>query len=69
MAIEAGLTAPIIYGEVEKKSYIIEVVGCGVAFIDYDNDGWMDLFVTSYFMSVVETARTYLGLPHHAATL
>jgi len=29
----------------------------------------MDLFVTSYFMSTDETARTYLGLPHHAATL
>jgi len=32
---------------VDTKSYIIEVVGCGVAFIDYDNDGWMDLFVLS----------------------
>jgi hypothetical protein len=44
---EARLTQPIIYGGVESKSYIIEVVGCGVAFIDYDNDGWMDLFVLS----------------------
>ena len=26
-----------------RKSYIIEVVGCGVAFLDYDNDGWLDL--------------------------
>lgn len=38
-------------------------------FFDYDNDGWPDLFVTSYFTSVDETARTYLGLPHNAATL
>ena len=29
----------------------------------------MDLFATSYIMSTDETARTYLGLPHHAATL
>ena len=36
---------PIIYGGVDKKTYIVEVVGCGVAFIDYDNDGWLDLFV------------------------
>ena len=43
--------------------------GFGTWFFDYDNDGWMDLFTTSYFMSVDETARTYLGLPHHAATL
>ena len=28
-----------------RKSYIIEVVGCGVAFLDYDNDGWLDLLV------------------------
>jgi enediyne biosynthesis protein E4 len=45
VAKQAGLTQPIIYGAVENKSYIIEVVGCGVAFIDYDNDGWMDLLV------------------------
>ncbi len=47
IAQEAGLTEPVIYGGVEGKSYIIEVVGCGVAFIDYDNDGWLDLFVLS----------------------
>ena len=45
IAKAAGLTEPIIYGGVEKKDYIVEVVGAGVAFIDYDNDGWMDLFI------------------------
>ncbi len=45
VAKQAGLTQPVIYGAVENKSYIIEVVGCGVAFIDYDNDGWLDLLV------------------------
>jgi enediyne biosynthesis protein E4 len=45
VAGQAGLTAPIVYGGVEKKSYIIEVVGCGVAFCDYDNDGWLDVLV------------------------
>jgi hypothetical protein len=47
VAKQAGLTQPVIYGGVDSKSYIIEVVGCGVAFIDYDNDGWVDLFVPS----------------------
>jgi hypothetical protein len=47
VAYEAGLRTPTIYGAVDSKSYIVEVVGCGVAFIDYDNDGWMDLFVLS----------------------
>jgi hypothetical protein len=45
VAREAGLTHPVVYGAVDSKSYILEVVGCGVAFLDYDNDGWMDLFV------------------------
>ena len=45
VAREAGLIHPSIYGGVDRKQYILEVVGCGAAFIDYDNDGWMDLFV------------------------
>ena len=47
VAKEAGLTQPVVYGGIETKNYIIEVVGCGVAFLDYDNDGWLDLFVLS----------------------
>jgi enediyne biosynthesis protein E4 len=47
VARQARLTQPIIYGGADTKSYIIEVVGCGLAFIDYDNDGWVDLFVLS----------------------
>src|SRR5215475_12963379 len=45
VAKEAGLKEPIVYGGIESKNYIVEVVGAGVAFINYDNDGWMDLFV------------------------
>ncbi len=45
VAASAGLTAAITYGGVESNKYIIESTGCGCAFIDYDNDGWMDLFV------------------------
>jgi enediyne biosynthesis protein E4 len=47
VAARAGLTHPVVYGGVESKKYIIETNGCGVAFYDYDNDGWMDLFVLS----------------------
>ena len=47
VAQQAGLTQPVIYGDADTKKYIIEVVGCGVAFIDYDNDGWQDLFILS----------------------
>ncbi len=47
IAHEAGLTSPIIYGDVDHKDYILEATGCGCAFFDYDNDGWMDIFVLS----------------------
>jgi len=45
VAAEAGLRSPVIYGGAEINKYILESTGCGCAFIDYDNDGWMDLFV------------------------
>jgi hypothetical protein len=41
----AGLHAPTIYGGIDHKKYILEANGCGCAFIDYDNDGWMDIFL------------------------
>ena len=45
VAAEAGLTQPVIYGGVETKKYILETNGCGIAFFDYDHDGWLDIFV------------------------
>jgi hypothetical protein len=47
IATAAGLRAPVVYGDADIKKYIVESTGCGCAFIDYDNDGWMDLFVLS----------------------
>ena len=38
-------------------------------FFDYDNDGWPDLFVASYYFSVEEVARGYMGLPRKGETL
>jgi enediyne biosynthesis protein E4 len=45
VAAKAGLTAPLIYGPPDHKTYIVETVGCGCAFFDYDNDGWLDVFL------------------------
>ncbi len=45
IAGKAGLVAPTVYGYPDHKDYILEAVGCGCAFLDYDNDGWMDIFV------------------------
>ncbi|MFZ0958773.1 MAG: CRTAC1 family protein [Candidatus Sulfotelmatobacter sp.] len=47
VAAAAGLHAPVIYGGVESKKYILEATGCGCAFLDYDNDGWIDIFLLS----------------------
>jgi len=47
VAHEAGLREPVIYGGTQSKKYIVESTGCGCAFIDYDNDGWMDIFILS----------------------
>src|SRR4051812_3578071 len=44
---EAGLIHPSICGPVDQSTYIVETVGCGVAFFDFDNDGWLDIFVLS----------------------
>src|SRR5690348_7520404 len=47
VARAAGLNAEAFYGGVDRKKYILESTGCGCAFIDYDNDGWMDIFLLS----------------------
>jgi enediyne biosynthesis protein E4 len=47
IAAQAGLRAPVIYGPPDRMDYILESMGCGVAFLDYDNDGWLDIFVLS----------------------
>ncbi len=45
VAAHAGITAPLIYGEEYSKKYIVEANGGGIAFYDYDHDGWLDIFL------------------------
>ena len=48
IAREAGITAVNVLGDDKQKSYIVEMTGNGVALIDFDNDGLLDiLFVTA----------------------
>ncbi|HZC24459.1 MAG TPA: VCBS repeat-containing protein, partial [Candidatus Binatia bacterium] len=44
---EAGLNAPSVWGDPNHKHYIIEAKGCGIAFFDYDQDGWLDIYLTN----------------------
>jgi enediyne biosynthesis protein E4 len=46
-AAKAGLTAAITFGKADRKDYILETTGTGVAIFDYDNDGWPDIFVVN----------------------
>ncbi|MGD0902148.1 MAG: CRTAC1 family protein [Terracidiphilus sp.] len=45
VAQSAGLTHVMFYGIPETVTYIVEEMGGGCAFFDYDNDGWMDIFI------------------------
>ncbi|MBI3682563.1 MAG: CRTAC1 family protein [Acidobacteria bacterium] len=47
IARQAGLTRPVLYGPEHHKNYILEATGSGVAFFDYDNDGWLDILLLS----------------------
>jgi hypothetical protein len=43
----SGLNAKTIFGGEHKNKYLLETTGCGVAFYDYDNDGWLDIFLVN----------------------
>jgi hypothetical protein len=47
VAHSAGLKEIVLCGHSDRNDYIIEAMGCGVAFFDYDNDGWLDILVLS----------------------
>ena len=47
VGLAAGLTEPTVCGEQNSFTYIVESMATGCAFFDYDNDGWMDIFILS----------------------
>src|SRR5215472_17382552 len=47
VAKEACLTVTNVWGGVEHKDYIMEAKGSGLAFFDYDMDGWLDVYLTN----------------------
>ena len=47
IAEKAGLTMMNVFGGIDTKKYIIETTGTGVAIIDFDNDGWPDIFLVN----------------------
>src|SRR5215469_14955313 len=47
MAQKAGIDVRTLNGGAETKKYIFESTGSGVALIDYDRDGYQDIFLIS----------------------
>lgn len=47
VARESGLRTRTIYGSENKNKFLLETTGCGAAFYDYDQDGWLDLFLVN----------------------
>ena len=47
IAAEAGLVHPSVYGEDDRKRFIIETNGAGTALVDVDRDGLLDALVLS----------------------
>ena len=47
LARECGLNVKTFFGGEHRNKYLLETTGCGIAFYDYDNDGWLDIFVVN----------------------
>src|SRR5438445_104279 len=48
VTVPAGLGhARNVSGSPDAKRYLVEEMGCGVALFDYDNDGWLDIFLVN----------------------
>src|SRR5713226_8121698 len=46
-AQEAGLNFVNVFGGLKAKRYLLETTGSGVAWVDYDRDGYPDLFLVN----------------------
>lgn len=58
------------FSEVSEAARVLGTPqGFATWFFDYDNDGWQDLFVTSYVASIDDMIRDYLGQPHNGTTM
>ena len=58
-AREAGLTAVTVFGGTQTNKYLLETTGTGVAVLDVDADGWLDIFLVN--------GTTLAGFPRGAA--
>ena len=43
----AGIKAPTVIRGHETKDFLLSTTGGGIALLDYDNDGWLDIFIVN----------------------
>jgi len=46
-ASQAGLTTKTVLVGDERKNFLLSTTGGGIALLDYDNDGWLDIFMVN----------------------
>ncbi len=64
IAKKAGLTTWKHTMGAPEKRYILDTIGSGVGLIDYDNDGWLDIYLVN---GSTREALSGKGTPPHAA--
>ncbi len=64
VAKAAGLTSWTHHMGSPDKNFILETVGSGVALLDYDNDGWLDIYLVNGSSVDAENGK---AKPGHAA--
>ena len=64
VADKAGLSGWRHVMGTPEKQFIIEIVGSGVALLDYDNDGWLDIYLVNGSTYDAESGK---ATPPHAA--
>ncbi len=61
---QAGLTTWKHVMGTPQKAYILETIGSGVALLDYDHDGWLDIYIVNGSTFDAESGK---AMPPHAA--
>ena len=68
LAGEAGLKAVVVSGQF-KQNYLVEGTGTGVALLDYDNDGLLDIFLVNADQIKPRTPSPTVHLYHNRGGL
>ncbi len=64
IAAQAGLTSWHHWMGTPEKRYILETIGSGVALLDFDHDGWLDIYLVNGSTEVALDGKT--PSPHAA---